>query len=111
MVATAGAGPCPIPHKLLDVPTLVLAIRYCLTPEALRAARQIASKMQQDEGVKAAVASFHKHLPESLIECDLLPQFPACWRYKKGHKSYRLSKVAAEVLVEHKILDPKKLKL
>lgn len=110
MIAAARAGPSPIPHKLLDVPTLVRAIRYCLTPEAVHAARDIAVKMQQEAGVKAAVASFHRHLPKGLIECDVLSQFPACWRYKQGRRSYHLSKVAAEILVENKILDPKKLK-
>jgi hypothetical protein len=35
---------------------------------------------------------------------------PAAWRYRKGGKQYRLSKVAAEVLVDHLAVDAKKLK-
>ena len=110
MTSAAHAGPDPIPHKQLNVPNLVHAIRYCLTPEATHAAQDVANKMQQDQGVKAAVASFHRHLPR-LTECELLPQFPASWRYKKGKRTYHLSKVAAEILAENHVLDPSKLKL
>ncbi|KAJ6026609.1 uncharacterized protein N7446_004791 [Penicillium canescens] len=68
MTSAAHAGPDPIPHKQLNIPNLVHAIRYCLTPEATRAAQDVANKMQQDQGVKAAVASFHRHLPH-VTEC------------------------------------------
>ncbi|KAJ9271916.1 CAZyme family GT1 [Paecilomyces variotii] len=110
MVSAARAGPDPIPQKLLSGPSLAQAIRYCLTPEAVQAARDIAIKMRGEDGVQAAVASFHRHLPQGLVECDILPQFPACWRYRKGKRRYRLSKIAAEILVEKNMLDHKKLK-
>lgn len=110
MVSAAEAGPDPIPHEQLSTPSLVHAIRYCLTPKATHAAQDIASKMQQEQGVKAAVASFHRHLPH-LTECELLPQFTASWRYKRGKRRYHLSKVAAEILAENHVLVPSKLKL
>ncbi|KAJ5752138.1 hypothetical protein N7520_009055 [Penicillium odoratum] len=109
MISAARAGPDPIPHKQLNISRLVQAFRYCLTPQAIRAAQVIASGMQQEDGVKAAVASFHKHLPR-LVACELLPQLPASWKCKKGKKRYYLSKVAAEILVENNLLDVKKLK-
>ncbi|KAJ5170112.1 uncharacterized protein N7500_002895 [Penicillium coprophilum] len=110
MVSAAGAGPDPIPYKHLKVTALVQALRFCLTSEAVRSAKSIAAKMQQDEGVKTAVASFHRNLPQGLVECDLLPKFPACWRYRLGKKEYHFSKVAAEILAERNLLDVKKLK-
>ncbi|OQE14800.1 hypothetical protein PENFLA_c035G07213 [Penicillium flavigenum] len=110
MVSAAGAGPDPIPYKQLKVATLAQAVKFCLTPKAVRSAQGIAGKMQQDEGVKTAVASFHRNLPQGLVECDLLPEFPACWRYRLGKKRFCLSKIAAEILVEKNMLDVKKLK-
>ncbi|PYH90248.1 UDP-Glycosyltransferase/glycogen phosphorylase [Aspergillus ellipticus CBS 707.79] len=110
MVSAARAGPDPIPHKQLNVQTLAHAVGYCLTPEAVHAAKNIAIKMRQENGVRTAVASFHQNLPQGLIVCDLLPQYPACWKYRKGKKRYHLSKIAAEILVENKIVDLKKLK-
>ncbi|KAJ5727467.1 hypothetical protein N7493_005287 [Penicillium malachiteum] len=110
MISAARAGPDPIPYKELNISNLVDAIRYCLTPAATAAAQHIATKMRQDQGVAAAVASFHRHLP-SMAKCDVLPQFQASWTYKKGKKRYHLSKVAAEILAENNALDPAKLKL
>ncbi|KAJ6030987.1 hypothetical protein N7540_001719 [Penicillium herquei] len=110
MISAAKAGPEPIPYKQLNISNLVQAIRFCLTPEATHAAQGVANKMQQDQGVEAAVASFHRNLPR-MTECDVLPQFPAFWRYKKGKRQYHLSKVAAEILAENHVLDPTKLKL
>jgi hypothetical protein len=66
--------------------------------------------MRQDQGVKAAVASFHRHLPR-LTECELLPQFPASWMYKRGKRRFYLSKIAAEILAANHVLHPEKLKL
>ncbi|KAJ5088860.1 hypothetical protein N7456_012476 [Penicillium angulare] len=109
MISAARAGPDPIPYKQLNVSNLVHALRYCLTSEARQAAHIIANKMQKEEGVKAAVASFQRHLPH-FAECALLPQFPACWRYKKGKRRLYLSKVAAEILIENGMIETKKLK-
>ncbi|KAJ6125519.1 hypothetical protein N7471_012836 [Penicillium samsonianum] len=110
MVSAAGAGPDPIPYQELKVTALAQAVRFCLKPEAVRSAQGIAAKMELEEGVKTAVASFHRNLPKGLVECDLLPEFPAVWRYRLGKKRFRLSKVAAEILVEKNLLDVKRLK-
>jgi hypothetical protein len=76
----------------------------------MHAARDIAAKMQHEQGVKSAVASFHKNLPQGLAKCDLMSDFPASWRYCDGERRYRLSKVAAEMLVSHKVIEPSRLK-
>ncbi|KAJ7740943.1 sterol glucosyltransferase [Mycena maculata] len=100
MVAAAGAGPKPIPHKSLDARNLAEAITFCLTPEAAAAARTIAQKMQSESGVKTAVDSFHANLPLERLKCDILPNRPAAWAIKKGKGKIRLSKLAAEILVQ-----------
>ncbi|KAJ7905039.1 hypothetical protein B0H13DRAFT_2023706 [Mycena leptocephala] len=110
MVAAAGAGPKPIPHKELDVPKLVDAITFCLTPAAASAARTIADKMRSESGVETAVASFHANLPLARLKCDILPDRPATWTLRKGRRKLRLSKLAAEVLVQNSKCDRKALK-
>lgn len=113
MVAAAGAGPVPIPHRLLDRTNLADAIRYCLTPQAAAAARGIAEKMRAESGVERAVDSFHANLPTlEQMRCDVFPDKPACWRVKmKDGGVCKLSKLAAEVLVSEGRLDRKKLKM
>jgi len=110
MVATAGAGPKPIPQKSLNGYNLAEAIKYCLTPQALNAADKIASKMRTESGIKAAVDSFHRHLPSEKLACDVLPDHPASWIYRKGKKQMKLSKLAAEVLIEQWRIERKDLK-
>ncbi|KAI9741719.1 MAG: hypothetical protein M1834_000104 [Cirrosporium novae-zelandiae] len=111
MIAAAGAGPQPIPFKALTTQALQEAIHFCLTPEAVAAANNIALQMRAESGVKAAVAAFHRNLPTERLPCDILPQLPAVWKYKKSPRPIRLSKLAAEILAEHGQIDRKKLKM
>ena len=107
LVASCGLGPKPIPHRLLTTESLAKAIRFCLQPEALSAAQDVAARMSHEEGVAAAVASFHRNLPPlDTMRCQALHSEPAVWQLKKSskHPSIRLSKIAAELLVEHRRL-------
>lgn len=111
MIAAAGAGPRPIPHRSLNVENLANAIAYCLTPEAAAAARSIAQRMATENGVTTAVQSFHRNLPLALLPRDIFPHLPAVWTYKisSNKETVRLSKLAAQVLSSHLKIDPKKL--
>ncbi|CEF79773.1 unnamed protein product [Fusarium graminearum] len=100
MVHAAGAGPMPIPQKMLDSQNLSHAIRYCLTPGALAAARGMAEKMRQENGVRQAVNSFHANLPLDKMRCDIIPGLPAAWSYKMGSQHLKLSKAAVEILTD-----------
>jgi hypothetical protein len=116
MIATAGAGPLPLHHKSLNQDNLTQAIQYCLTPAAMSAAAEISERMRQESGVQRAVQSFHTNLPVDALRCDILPDQAAVWQYssksKKGPKNtMKLSEEAAFILVEHKKIDPKCLKL
>jgi len=98
MVAAAGAGPSPVPHKMLDPKNLVTGIRYCLSHEATSAALTIAWRMRSENGVRAAAESFHKHLPVQRMRCAVLNQ-PAAWKLKIGKRQLLVSKLAAEAIL------------
>jgi hypothetical protein len=105
MVASCGLGPRPIPYRSLNSRNLAEAIRFCLQSEAQSAAQQVASRMSHENGVAAAVASFHRNLPVNDMRCHALGSEPAVWQVKKSSKNpIYLSKVAAEVLVDHRRL-------
>ncbi|KAH8178470.1 sterol 3-beta-glucosyltransferase UGT80A2 [Sarocladium implicatum] len=99
MIATAGAGPAPIPFKKLTVDNLTDAIRVCLEQKTSSAAKKMANKMQSESGVKLAVANFHANLPVGTMRCDLKPERPATWLLRRKGKPIKLSKEAAGTLV------------
>lgn len=104
MVATAKAGPDPIPYKKLNSTNLSEAILYCLTDVAQEAATVVADRMRLESGVKTAVKSFHRNLPVENMGCDLIPSLPATWSYNKSKKPIKLSGAAAEILLQsHKL--------
>lgn len=109
MVAKSGAGPQPLPHSGLNAEDLAAAIDFCKSPEVDAAAKAVAVKMQSENGVEAAVASFHRHLRPETLRCDLIPTLPAVFECTKGTtfhtkraepetKVVKLSGLAAETL-------------
>ena len=122
MVASAGAGPPPIPHKTLNAANLSKAIEFCKTPEASAAAKAVAVRMAQEDGVTAAVESFHRHLDPEKMRCDLIPTLPALFpstkrrstnRFKLQYesKTVKISGLAAEILTKAEKIREKDLKL
>jgi UDP:flavonoid glycosyltransferase YjiC (YdhE family) len=107
MIAQAGAGPKPISHRLLSSQNFVDAIQFCLEPEAKSAAQRISSQMAEEQGVKAAVQSFHANLPFEAIPCSIKHDLPAAWIYKKA--PIRLSKLVAQVLIQNGVISPNDL--
>jgi UDP:flavonoid glycosyltransferase YjiC (YdhE family) len=111
MVAAAGSGPRPIPHKSLNAQNLAEALRFCHREEAQAAAIGIAEQMKAEDGVQAAVLSFLNHLPTDKMQCDFLPDQPASWSLKVNKRPTKISRLAAEILVRDEGLDPKNLKV
>ena len=99
MCASAGVGPEPITPRNLTVERLAEAIRFCLTEEALASARAVEERMRHENGVRAAVDSFHKHLVLEELQCDVLSDQPAVWTCKSGKRRVKLSKLAAETIM------------
>ncbi|KAF2621325.1 glycosyltransferase family 1 protein [Macroventuria anomochaeta] len=109
MVARAGAGPNPIPHKQLTVDRLVDAINFCLKPESMERANELASKIAAERGSDMGAQSFHQHLDADRLRCTLAPSLPAAWRIKRTQ--VRLSTFAACTLANANLLDFHDLKL
>ena len=61
-------------------------------------AQYIADKFRQESGVRAAVESFHAHLPQNKMKCDLIRGKVAVWKLKKGKQIFKLSSTAALIL-------------
>lgn len=96
MVARAGAGPEPIPHKQLTAENLALAILDALSPTALDRARELGESIQHENGCEMGAESFHAQMGVDALRCSLLPERVAIW-HLKGSK-IRLSSLAATVL-------------
>lgn len=101
----------PIPHKSLNADNLAEAIRFCLHPDTLEAAGNLAREMSEEDGVSAAVASFHRNLPVDSMKCQFIDSEPAVWQLKQNPRApINLSKMAAGILLENSRMDIKDLK-
>lgn len=109
MVARAGAGPDPIPHKQLTAEKLADAINFCLKPESVERAQELAAKIAEERGNDTGAQSFHQHLQVDRLRCSLVPSRAATWRIKRTQ--IRLSAFAACTLANAKLLDFHDLKL
>lgn len=110
-VAVAGAGPAPIPHKKLNVENLSEAIRFCLTPEAVHAAKKISESMKQENGVEAAANCFHRQLSIEALRCDVIPKLPAVYEVRLKSKAIKVSATVAETLLKHDKITARQLQL
>ncbi|EAW15294.1 putative UDP-glucose,sterol transferase [Aspergillus clavatus NRRL 1] len=109
IVYRAGAGPAPIPHKQLTAEKLADAIKKALEPGIQKKASEVGQKMRQENGVKCAVASFHRHLDLNALRCSICPNRPAVWWVRHSH--IKLSTFAATVLVEAGMIKPQNVVL
>ncbi|KAH7020720.1 glycosyltransferase family 28 domain-containing protein [Microdochium trichocladiopsis] len=104
VVASAGAGPPPIPQREVKTQNMTEAIRFLTSRAAADAARGVANKMRQENGVQAAVESLHRHLPLAAMTCDLVPGEVARWSIGKRERRVILSDLAVAVLVTKNLL-------
>ncbi|KAJ4300926.1 hypothetical protein N0V90_003015 [Kalmusia sp. IMI 367209] len=109
MIARAGAGPDPIPHKQLTADKLADAINFCLKPESLERAKDLASKIAAERGSDMGAQLIHQFLEPDRLRCTLAPSRSAAWRVKRTN--VRLSAFAACTLANANLLDFDDLKL
>lgn len=109
MVAKAGAGPDPIPHKQLTAQKLAEAITFCLKPESLTRAKDLAGKIAQERGDETGAQLFHQYLQVDRLRCTLAPTRSAVWRIRRTR--VKLSAFAACTLANENLLDFHDLKL
>ncbi|PSK54319.1 Sterol 3-beta-glucosyltransferase [Elsinoe australis] len=111
MIASAGAGPKPIPHQDLTASTLTRAIKYCLSTEAATAALEISKRMESETGIETAAQSFHRNLPVENSACQIFPHLTATWRFKENQRHIHLSSLAAAIIISKSGDYAKSLKL
>ncbi|KAI4691013.1 uncharacterized protein J4E88_002490 [Alternaria novae-zelandiae] len=109
MIARAGAGPEPIPYRQLTSDKLADAINFCLKPESLERAKDLASKIAAERGSDMGAQSFHQYIDPDRLRCNLAPSRVAVWRIKRTQ--IRLSAFAACTLANAGLLDFHDLKL
>jgi len=109
MIARVGAGPAPIPQKNLTVEKLSEAIEFCLKPETLERAQELAIRTAAERGSETGAHLFHKHLTPDRLRCTLAPSRAAVWRIKRT--KVKLSAFAVCTLTNADLLDPADLKL
>lgn len=109
MVARAGAGPEPIPHKKLTADNLADGINVCLKPESQERAKELANKIAKERGSDEGAKSFHQFLDVDKMRCSLSPSRAAVWRVKRTEIG--LSAMAACTLANEGLLSFEDLKL
>ncbi|KAJ8114873.1 hypothetical protein OPT61_g3359 [Boeremia exigua] len=109
MVARAGAGPDPIPHKQLTAEKLADAIAFCLRPGTLERAKELAHRIAEEQGSEAGAQSFQQSLRPDRLRCALSPSRASVWRIKRT--SIGLSAFAVCTLTNANLLDVQDLKL
>lgn len=109
MIARAGAGPEPIPHKKLTAENLSAAILEALKPTSLDRAAELAEKISHERGCDVGAQSFHQNLKIDDLRCVLAPSRIGVWRVKRT--TVRLSAMAVTALVEAGELQMTDLKL
>ena len=111
MVARAGAGPDPIPHKQLTADNLAAAILHCLKPETIERAKELGDRIREEKGCEVGAASFHAQMDMDRMRCMFAPERVAVWQVKtkSGTEDIRLSAFAATVLGNQGILDVNRL--
>ncbi|KAJ5233189.1 UDP-Glycosyltransferase/glycogen phosphorylase [Penicillium chermesinum] len=83
MIARAGAGPRPIPHRQLTADNLAEAIEFCLTPRCRERAAALARTIAAERGTAAGAQSFHQFLDPSRLRCTVAPSRAAAWRLRR----------------------------
>lgn len=109
MIAKAGAGPVPVPFKLMTPQSLAESITFALKDEVKAAVHKMAESIAEEDGSGDTVQDFEQRLEVDGMRCHLCPERLAIWRDKQT--GAHLSGLAACVLAEQRLLDPKHLRL
>lgn len=102
-VATAGAGPKPIPFQHLTAENLAAAIRNAHDTKVLGKASELGVQVATENGVANGAQAFHSQLAKYALSCSICPSRAATWKVRKT--DIRLSALAATVLIENGVLD------
>ncbi|TVY44536.1 Sterol 3-beta-glucosyltransferase [Lachnellula occidentalis] len=109
MIYKAGAGPEPVPYKMLTEESLANSITTALKPDIQNAVKSMAARIADENGAADAASSFQKAINVDSMRCLVCPERVAVWRIRKT--DIRLSSLAAAVLVDEHLIHWVHLKL
>ncbi|OQV02975.1 hypothetical protein CLAIMM_08082 [Cladophialophora immunda] len=109
IVAQAGAGPLPVPHKSLTAKRLATAITQALLPSTLATAQRLRERMRHERGSETGAEIFQAKLPAAKLRCSILPRRAGIWKVKNTR--IRLSALCATTLIKEGILQEDDLEL
>jgi UDP:flavonoid glycosyltransferase YjiC (YdhE family) len=109
MIHRAGAGPEAVPFKKLTSDSLAQNIRKALEPGIQARAKELAEKIEGEDGTKKAAEAFHASPQMRNLQCFLCPDRVAVWRYRRTN--IQVSAMAAAVLVVNGKAKPEQFKL
>jgi sterol 3beta-glucosyltransferase len=109
MIARAGAGPKPIPYKLMTAQTLAESIKFALTDEVRVAVQKMASQIAEEDGAGGTVRAFEDNLRIDDMRCHVCPERLAVWL--DTETGAHISGLVACVLAEQGLLHPNRLRL
>ncbi|CBY00654.1 similar to glycosyltransferase family 28 N-terminal domain protein [Plenodomus lingam JN3] len=109
MIARAGAGPKPIPYKLMTAESLADSIRFALRDDVRVSCERMAADIAEEDGATDTVKAFEQHLKIDDMRCQVCPGRLAVWLDKKT--GVHLSNMAVCTLAEKGLVHPKELRL
>ncbi|KAH6880386.1 hypothetical protein B0T10DRAFT_495334 [Thelonectria olida] len=108
MIASAGAGPTPVPFKEMTAETLAASIQFALKPEVKEAVQDMADIISAEDGASETARDFQEGLGIEQMRCDMCPDRLAVWKHKKT--GAHLSGFAAGCLIENGVIDSRDIK-
>ncbi|KAI1758595.1 glycosyltransferase family 28 domain-containing protein [Hypoxylon sp. FL1150] len=108
MIARAGAGPIPVPHKKLTAEILAESIVFSLRPEVQAAAKGIARQIAEEDGARSAAQDIQERIESDGLRCDICPDRLAVWKHSKT--GAHLSSLATFYLVNKGLIKVKHLR-
>ncbi|EKG21524.1 UDP-glucuronosyl/UDP-glucosyltransferase [Macrophomina phaseolina MS6] len=109
MVYRAGAGPEPCHWKRLTAEKLAQSITEALSPEIQVKAKELAAKIEGENGQAKAAKAFHSMPQMKGMACAVCPDRVAVWKDRKT--GLKVSAAAGVVLVGKGLIDPHDLTL
>ncbi|KAF2854031.1 glycosyltransferase family 1 protein [Plenodomus tracheiphilus IPT5] len=109
MIARAGAGPKPIPYKLMTAETLASSIKSALKDDVRIACEKMAAQIAAEDGATETVKAIEDRLKIDDMRCHVCPERLAVWLDKKT--GAHLSGMAVCLLAEKGLVHPQRLRL
>lgn len=109
MIARAGAGPKPIPFKLMTPESLAASIKFALKDEVQVAVEKMAANIATEDGATDTVHALELNLKVDEMRCHVCPDRLAVW-YDKQTGAH-LSGMALCVLADRGLVQAHHLRL